>query len=207
MSRFVSTVILWIVSCSWLACPTVHAFTPPASPLLKPPPSLSSSSSSCNRCRVRVVSSFLAAASESKVDTAGTDLQNKQQQKTPTTFRSPNQQALFHAKPFPRTWVPLGSVLELNPDRPTELHFLGQSYVAFRVSSSSSNNNNKNDSNEEEEWMVTDNACPHRLAPLSEGRIVETTTNDSNNYTNRNLQCAYHGWTFRGSDGTCLEIL
>lgn len=38
-------------------------------------------------------------------------------------------------------------------------------------------------------------ACPHRLVPLSEGRIAE----------NGSLECAYHGWQFSGC-GACTAI-
>ncbi|MCG8442515.1 MAG: aromatic ring-hydroxylating dioxygenase subunit alpha [Caulobacterales bacterium] len=41
--------------------------------------------------------------------------------------------------------------------------------------------------------------CPHRGAPLSAGRLVE-------NGTGAGVQCPYHGWTFRTSDGTCSAI-
>ncbi|KAL2620821.1 hypothetical protein R1flu_001026 [Riccia fluitans] len=44
-------------------------------------------------------------------------------------------------------------------------------------------------------WQVFDDACPHRLAPLSEGRIHES----------GHLQCSYHGWTFN-SCGSCTLI-
>ncbi len=37
--------------------------------------------------------------------------------------------------------------------------------------------------------------CPHRLAPLSEGRVNEE----------GRLECPYHGWTFNG-DGSCHSI-
>eukprot|EP00252_Welwitschia_mirabilis_P026827 TRINITY_DN894_c0_g1_i2.p1 TRINITY_DN894_c0_g1~~TRINITY_DN894_c0_g1_i2.p1 ORF type:complete len:528 (-),score=69.68 TRINITY_DN894_c0_g1_i2:301-1884(-) len=46
-----------------------------------------------------------------------------------------------------------------------------------------------------EQWLVFDDKCPHRLAPLSEGRIAEDGT----------LQCCYHGWCF-GPEGNCTYI-
>ena len=60
--------------------------------------------------------------------------------------------------------------------------FLNKRYVAWR----------DNDG----EWRVMDDACSHRLAPLSEGRIDRE--------TNR-LECAYHGWSFETS-GTCSRV-
>ncbi|GAV60508.1 Rieske domain-containing protein/PaO domain-containing protein [Cephalotus follicularis] len=47
----------------------------------------------------------------------------------------------------------------------------------------------------EDTWKVFDDACPHRLAPLSEGRIDQW----------GRLQCVYHGWCFNGS-GDCKFI-
>lgn len=47
----------------------------------------------------------------------------------------------------------------------------------------------------EHEWKVFDDSCPHRRAPLSEGRIDE----------DGDLQCSYHGWCF-GSNGECKFI-
>ena len=47
----------------------------------------------------------------------------------------------------------------------------------------------------EETWKVFDDRCPHRLAPLSEGRIDQW----------GRLQCVYHGWCFNGS-GNCKFI-
>ncbi|XP_010438845.1 PREDICTED: protochlorophyllide-dependent translocon component 52, chloroplastic [Camelina sativa] len=44
-------------------------------------------------------------------------------------------------------------------------------------------------------WKVMDDACPHRLAPLSDGRIDQS----------GRLQCVYHGWCFNGS-GDCKLI-
>ena len=83
---------------------------------------------------------------------------------------------------FPRTWVPLASTYELDPDRPTPLQFLGNNYVAYKDNSG--------------RWSVLDDACAHRLVPLSEGRVDRDA--DA-------LECAYHGWSF-DADGSCKRI-
>lgn len=116
----------------------------------------------------------------------------------PTNRRPSNQESLEESYPqFPRTWIPLASTLELDPNRPTPVEFLGQKYVIYRSSSSQDDKKDKNNNNQEEEkWVVMDNACPHRLAPLSEGRVDPET---------RQLQCSYHGWTF-DADGSCQNI-
>ena len=44
-------------------------------------------------------------------------------------------------------------------------------------------------------WRAFDDVCPHRLVPLSEGRINAAGA----------LECPYHGWTFAGS-GECLTV-
>jgi phenylpropionate dioxygenase-like ring-hydroxylating dioxygenase large terminal subunit len=44
-------------------------------------------------------------------------------------------------------------------------------------------------------WSVLVDQCPHRLVPLSEGRINEQ----------GQLECPYHGWSFSG-DGQCQSI-
>lgn len=98
-----------------------------------------------------------------------------------STVASLNQQNL-EKKQFPRTWVPIASTLELDPDRPTPLEFLSQKYVTYQ-------DNDKN-------WVVLDDVCPHRLAPLSEGRIDRE---------KNVIQCSYHGWEFN-STGNCNRI-
>jgi nitrite reductase/ring-hydroxylating ferredoxin subunit len=118
---------------------------------------------------------------------------------------SPNQRALQAMPPFPRTWVPLASVYELDGMRPNKVEFLGQSYVCYQ-----------SDPQDPDAWTVMDDACPHRLAPLSEGRIItadeeakEIKIKDLKNYniadTKRLVECAYHGWAFE-RNGTCARI-
>lgn len=82
----------------------------------------------------------------------------------------------------PPAWVPFASALELDPDRPTPFAFDSRKFVVW-----ADNANN---------WRVFDDACPHRLAPLSEGRVDREA--DA-------LECAYHGWSFNGC-GRCMRI-
>ncbi|CAB9530549.1 expressed unknown protein [Seminavis robusta] len=110
---------------------------------------------------------------------------------TPSSSQRPlsNRQQLDEQYPqFPRTWVPIASTLELDHTRPNRLEFLDQSYVAYR--------NPRTSNNDQQQWVVMDNTCPHRLAPLSEGRVEPETGR---------LQCSYHGWTFE-ADGSCQRI-
>uniref|UniRef100_A0A6N2M7B3 Rieske domain-containing protein n=1 Tax=Salix viminalis TaxID=40686 RepID=A0A6N2M7B3_SALVM len=79
-------------------------------------------------------------------------------------------------------WYPLMPVCDLDKRVPHAKKVLGLDVVVWW------------DRNESE-WKVFDDACPHRLAPLSEGRIDQW----------GRLQCVYHGWCFNGS-GDCKLI-
>jgi pheophorbide a oxygenase len=90
---------------------------------------------------------------------------------------------------FPQTWVPMGSVFELDGTRPNSITFLGQEYIVYQ-------NQQEYQNPITQGWVVVDPTCPHRLAPLREGRIDPET---------QFLQCSYHGWTFNSS-GQCTMI-
>ncbi|KAM1340986.1 hypothetical protein ACFX2F_005492 [Malus domestica] len=79
-------------------------------------------------------------------------------------------------------WYPLMPVCDLDKRVPHGKKVLGIDVVVWW------------DRNESA-WKVFDDACPHRLAPLSEGRIDQW----------GRLQCVYHGWCFNGS-GDCKFI-
>ncbi|KAL6638080.1 hypothetical protein ACP70R_025652 [Stipagrostis hirtigluma subsp. patula] len=79
-------------------------------------------------------------------------------------------------------WYPFAPVCDLDPGAPHGKTVLGLSVVAWYDRAAG-------------EWRVFDDACPHRLAPLSEGRI------DGRG----RLQCVYHGWCFDGA-GACKFI-
>ncbi|KAJ0463532.1 putative pheophorbide a oxygenase [Helianthus annuus] len=79
-------------------------------------------------------------------------------------------------------WYPLMPVCDLDKRAPCGKKVLGLDVVVWW---------DKN----ENEWKVFGDRCPHRLAPLSEGRIDQW----------GRLQCVYHGWCFGGS-GDCKFI-
>lgn len=79
-------------------------------------------------------------------------------------------------------WYPVMPVCDLDKRAPHAKRVLGLDLVVWW------------DRNESE-WKVFDDSCPHRLAPLSEGRIDQW----------GRLQCVYHGWCFNGS-GDCKII-
>eukprot|EP01083_Nonionella_stella_P052903 140197_1 len=47
-----------------------------------------------------------------------------------------------------------------------------------------------------EEVMAMPDSCTHKGAALSEGRVTAS----------GHFQCAYHGWSFDGKSGECVEI-
>ncbi len=79
-------------------------------------------------------------------------------------------------------WYPVHYVQDLDKSVPTKFTLLGQDLVIWWDANT-------------ESWSVLEDKCPHRLAPLSEGRINEDGV----------LECPYHGWTF-AANGGCLNI-
>lgn len=80
-------------------------------------------------------------------------------------------------------WYPVAIVSDLDKRVPTAVRILARDLVVWY------DRNGKT-------WQVWDDKCPHRLAPLSEGRINER----------GELQCSYHGWSFAPCSGDCTCI-
>ncbi|KAG2437791.1 hypothetical protein HXX76_005411 [Chlamydomonas incerta] len=78
-------------------------------------------------------------------------------------------------------WYPVGIIEDLDPRRPQAVHLLGIPLALWKDAQG--------------QWQAVEDKCPHRLAPLSEGRVEKDGT----------LQCAYHGWQFNGR-GACTHI-
>ncbi|MFA7553447.1 MAG: Rieske (2Fe-2S) protein [Spongiibacteraceae bacterium] len=80
------------------------------------------------------------------------------------------------------SWQAIALSTEVVKDHPIARRNLNNEYVLFR------NNNN--------EICTLENRCAHRRAPLSLGRITPQGA----------IQCPYHGWTYEGRNGNCIQI-
>ena len=90
---------------------------------------------------------------------------------------------LSSEKHWQRHWWPLMPLDMLDASQPTPIRILGQDLVIWRSQS--------------DHWSVLSDKCPHRFAPLSQGRLSEDGSN---------LVCSYHGWKFEGYNGRCVDI-
>ena len=79
-------------------------------------------------------------------------------------------------------WYPVAFLKDLDPQRPLAFTLLDQDLVIWWDAPGGA-------------WRVFEDVCPHRLVPLSEGRINAAGA----------LECPYHGWSFDGA-GQCLTI-
>jgi phenylpropionate dioxygenase-like ring-hydroxylating dioxygenase large terminal subunit len=79
-------------------------------------------------------------------------------------------------------WYPIHYEEDLDQTKPNRFTLLDQDLVIWWQAA-------------EQKWSVMIDQCPHRLAPLSEGRINEQ----------GELECPYHGWSF-ASNGECQNI-
>ena len=79
-------------------------------------------------------------------------------------------------------WYPIHYIQDLDRSKLTRFTLIGKDVLIWWDKQGSC-------------WRVFEDKCPHRLAPLSEGRIASDGL----------LECPYHGWAFTG-DGKCDRI-
>lgn len=79
-------------------------------------------------------------------------------------------------------WYPIAFVDDLSPSQLTPFTLLDTPLVIWWDAPAQT-------------WRAFEDVCPHRLAPLSEGRINEA----------GRIECPYHGWAFDGA-GDCKSI-
>jgi phenylpropionate dioxygenase-like ring-hydroxylating dioxygenase large terminal subunit len=90
--------------------------------------------------------------------------------------------ALTATVDWKRHWYPLACLQDLDPSRPHAFTLLEQDLVLWWEAAT-------------QRWRAFADVCPHRLVPLSDGRLNER----------GELECPYHGWSFEGS-GRCTLI-
>jgi phenylpropionate dioxygenase-like ring-hydroxylating dioxygenase large terminal subunit len=83
-------------------------------------------------------------------------------------------------------WYPVAPVEDMPTDRPTPVTIAGIAIVLWQP----------HHGDRKMEFCAAIDRCPHRLAPLSEGRLDDTSGN---------LMCSYHGWQF-DDGGRCTRI-
>ena len=79
-------------------------------------------------------------------------------------------------------WYPVIWARDLQLRQPTKVTDFDDDYVVAKLS--------------DNEVIGMKDACPHKAAALSQGRVTAA----------GNFQCAYHGWSFSGTTGDCVEI-
>ena len=98
---------------------------------------------------------------------------------------SPDRAAVVEANPdawsWTRQWYPVAVADLLDETKPHATSLLGVDLVVWK--------------NGQGSWSVFEDKCPHRMAPLTEGRVESDGT----------LLCAYHAWRFDG-DGKCTAM-
>ena len=94
----------------------------------------------------------------------------------------PMAESTAHQSHWHQRWYPVAYLEDLDRRKPAPFTLLGIDLVLWWEPGSA-------------QWRAFADACPHRLVPLSEGRVNER----------GELECPYHGWSF-GGDGSCTAI-
>uniref|UniRef100_A0A383V820 Rieske domain-containing protein n=1 Tax=Tetradesmus obliquus TaxID=3088 RepID=A0A383V820_TETOB len=101
----------------------------------------------------------------------------------PAAEAAPQQQQIKEQFDWFKAWYPVAVLEDLDPALPCQVRLLGMDLAVWWDRTAG-------------QWRAFQDRCPHRLAPLSEGRIDDASGH---------LYCNYHGWTFEGS-GACSGI-
>jgi len=104
---------------------------------------------------------------------------------TSSTEAASVQQLSEESFSWTKQWYPVAVAKLIDPTRPNAIQLLGKDLVVWLDHLG--------------EWRCFEDRCPHRAAPLSEGKIWPE---DGAGGT---LMCSYHGWKFTG-DGKCVKI-
>lgn len=97
--------------------------------------------------------------------------------------------ASFENFDYESHWYPVSWVRDLQPNQPTKVTVFDVDYVVAKVP--------QGKDGEGEDVICLEDKCTHKAAALSQGRVSEN---------GKYFQCAYHGWSFDGKSGECVEI-
>jgi len=98
------------------------------------------------------------------------------------TLPSPQTHGEAVPEAWRQQWYPVGFLRDLDRSRPSAFTLLGEDLVLWYDRHAGS-------------WQAFLDVCPHRLVPLSEGRLNQ----------DGDLECPYHGWSFNG-EGRCTAM-
>jgi phenylpropionate dioxygenase-like ring-hydroxylating dioxygenase large terminal subunit len=98
------------------------------------------------------------------------------------TLATPQADPALEADGWRQQWYPVAFLRDMDRARPTPFTLLGEDLVIWWDRAA-------------ERWQAFLDVCPHRLVPLSEGRINSA----------GDLECPYHGWSFDG-EGRCTAM-
>lgn len=85
-------------------------------------------------------------------------------------------------------WIPIASASSLRGLGPQQITVMGMDFVVWESELESKKGGTTGTKGTAEDvWSVMHDACPHRMAPLSQGRVDPKTGC---------IECAYHGWQF-----------
>ena len=115
---------------------------------------------------------------------------NKQFSKPTTTTHLNAATAAYEGFDYKIQWYPVIWAQDLPLNQPTRVTLFDVNYVIAKTQPDG-------DGQETESFVAMLDECPHKKVALSEGRVTECS-----GY----IQCSYHGWTFDGTDGRCVEI-
>lgn len=114
----------------------------------------------------------------------------------------------FASFDYKHQWYPVSWAVDLPEKKPVKVTVFDTDYVIAKVANpqgqshagtGTTRNGSKNVASADDnlyDIIAMEDRCPHKSAALSEGRITSS----------GQFQCAYHGWTFDGKDGSCTEI-
>ena len=121
------------------------------------------------------------------VDTTSTNTDSTKRSSGSTSASSRTSKKIpFEKFDYTNQWYPVIWSQDLEINEPTKVTVFDVDYVVSKIT------NNQG----EEEVIAMKDYCTHKGAALSEGRVTST----------GHFQCAYHGWSFDGKSGECVEI-